>query len=136
IVVVASGCVVTLPDSEQPAGTVVTPQHGSLAASDTVAVSGTYNGGGALDVQVLADPTDLTSWTTIASATAGGGRFATNVQPGADEWPDGGVLRLRVIDATGAPLAAADDPSATTIAIVRPAAAPAAWSYLVEKPPG
>jgi len=111
----------------------------------TIHVAGTYTGDSELAVQVLADPTDLTSWTTIATAMADATQaFAADVQPvdssaDAARWPQGGVLRLRVVDGAGSGVALpydANQPSLTTIAVASPAGAPADWQYLTQKAPG
>ena len=139
------GCVVTLPGPEpQPSsGTVVEPAHGALIEGDTATLSlhvaGASDRTDALDVQALADADDLTSWTTIGTAIPTGGSYATDVVPGSDRWPAGGVLRLRVIDSSGNALVdanAGSDATATTIAIANPSVPPSAWTYLAEKPTG
>lgn len=140
------------PDPDPPAarGLVSEPAHGTVLVGDpgeiSLRVAGVYDTADTeLAVQVLADPDDLASWQTIgtarSSSSAGADRFAfsTDVTPGteATRWPAGGVLRLRVVDAggTGLPYDAAT-PADTVLAVVNPATAPAAWTYLTEQPVG
>jgi hypothetical protein len=79
--------------------------------------------GEAIDMQLLADPADLSSWTTVATAVAdtaaspgvlgehGEPMYAWRVdvapnagQPTDARWPAGGLVRLRALDHDGAPL--------------------------------
>jgi hypothetical protein len=131
-------------------GLVTEPQLGAIVPGDpasiSIRVAGTYaDSTRALAVQVLADPDDLASWTTIATtqATTPMGdtfAFAIDIQPSATEpsrWPAGGVLRLRVIDDAGAALAIdPDDPTNTIVAIQNPGTKPLGWTYLSENPAG
>src|ERR1700733_4026969 len=66
-------------------GLVTAPSPGSVFPGDvstvTIHVAGTYTGDSELAVQVLGDPTDLTSWTTIGTATVDDTQaFAADVQ--------------------------------------------------------
>ncbi|MGN6108505.1 MAG: hypothetical protein ACTHU0_25595 [Kofleriaceae bacterium] len=126
------------------------PTHGGVLAGEpsviAIHVAGDYDVAGAqLSVQVLADPDDLASWTTIATTTsenAGGAsaRFGITVRPVANvqeapRWPRGGVLRLRVVDPDGNALPYdPSDPDDAVLAVVNPAEIPETWSYLLEKP--
>ena len=89
LMVAATGCVVTLPGGPDPAaaGTVTSPAHGALIDGDTATaslhVAGTTDETTPVDVQVLADPSELSSWATIGTATPAAGAFATDVIPGA-----------------------------------------------------
>ena len=159
VVVVACGCVADVSGLSGDAGTdasvsgslVTAPSHGAVVEGDPVGLSvhvaGVYaDATHALDVQVLANPDDLTTWTSIgtthAAPAATGFEFSLDVQPVATaddsaRWPAGGVLRLRVVDDTGVALPhdlAA--PADTVLAIVNPAGVPATWTYLTEKPVG
>jgi hypothetical protein len=124
---------------------VTSPRHGDLADGDPSAiwlhVTGTYSDDtAALSVQILGDPQDMTSWTTIASTHANHSGFALDVQPitsaaVAARWPSGGILRLRVVADDGtALLYDPTDPSSTVIAITNPSLPPLGWTYLEEKP--
>nr|HEX4313464.1 hypothetical protein [Kofleriaceae bacterium] len=133
--------------SHAPAvGVVTAPAPGTVIAGDpsslSIHVTGSYSGADELSIQVLADPDDLTSWTTIGTATASAGAFAADVQPvdsaaDAARWPAGGVLRLQVVDGAGDALAYdPDDGSLTTIAVANPGAPPTEWQFLAQKPTG
>jgi hypothetical protein len=140
------------PDPSAPAGLVLEPVHGTVVAGDAAAMSfpvrGVYNDSTRiLNVQLLANPDDLTSWQTIATtqATAGAGEtfeFAVDIRPVTSEaelvrWPAGGVLRLRVVDDAGYALPHdAAEPTDSVIALVNPAGLPATWTYLSEQPVG
>jgi hypothetical protein len=127
-------------------GIVQTPAHGATVTGDpqkaTIHVSGVSTVASAqLSVQVLANPDDLTSWTTVGTATAGdpatgGYAFATDITPAADDktrWPRGGILRLRVIDSTSTALPYDQDTNDTVIALTNPSLPPFTWTYLTEK---
>jgi hypothetical protein len=141
------------PVASEPTGVVREPAHGAVIAGEPSAiaihVSGLHDAPDMpLEVQVLADPDDLESWTTIGTTTSSssvvGGTyaFAADVRPVASaadaaRWPRGGVLRLRVVDDKAHALPF--DPSTpddTVIALTNPAGVPATWTYLMEKPPG
>ena len=140
----------TTPDAPSPtvaSGLVTAPAHGATFDGKTTGVAlhvtGTYSDDTTmLSVQVLDDPTDLTTWTTIATTQATGGNFAIDATPvtgttDAARWPRGGVLRLRVIDASGAPLACdPTDASVTTLAVANTTLPPFGWSYLEQVPDG
>jgi len=123
------------------------PLHGAVVAGDpytiNLQVSGRHDDASrSLAIQILADPDDLQSWTSIGSAQvdATSHRFSVDVRPVQtldDEarWPKGGVLRLRVVDDTGVVLPY-DAEGGTVLAVVNPAPAPTGWAFLVEKPPG
>jgi hypothetical protein len=135
-----------------PTGLVTEPALGTVLAGDpstiSLRVAGVYSAAGRpLAVQFLANPDDLASWETVATAHATepqDGRFAFSVEvrPVAGlrdtaRWPVGGVLRLRVVDESG--YALPHDPTApddSVIVVANPAAAPAGWTYLLEKPVG
>ena len=129
-------------------GLVTAPVPGTVIPGDTASISihvaGTYTGSSQLDVQVLADPTDLTSWTTLQTVTADSSQaFAADVVPvdtAADtgRWPAGGVLRVQVVeDDTGTALPYdASDASLTTIAVASPLPLPVNWQFLLEKAAG
>ncbi len=136
-------------------GVVDQPVHGSVIAGDPSTISlhvvAHYSAPGEpCQVQVLADPGDLTSWITIGSgatdttATSGGGYgLALDVQPvtgtaDAARWPSGGVLRLRVIDSSDHAFLASgfEADAVTTIAVVNPQPAPTDWLYLQQKGSG
>ncbi len=142
-----------MPAPVLPSRTVVTePPHGTVLTGDplgqTLHVAGLYTDArSTLTVQVLADPTDLTTWTPIGTTTASepsGDRFSfavdvTPVSAGSERgrWPTGGILRLRVVDDTGAALPHdASVPDETVLAVVDATGAPSAWTYLTEKAPG
>lgn len=112
------------PDAAPPiplTGVVTRPRHGDVVPGVTatlaIELSGLHGSPGeAIEVQLLGVPTDLTSWTTVASATAATtpddeGMYAwyAPVVPGSgapERWPQGGVLRLRAVDSRGQVLAA------------------------------
>jgi hypothetical protein len=135
-----------------PTNLLVEPAHGLVIEGDpatiSIHVAGVYSDSvRPLSVQLLANPDDLSSWQTIATTTAtipsaDTFQFAIEVQPVTGEaervrWPTGGVLRLRVVDDAGVALPHdAALPEDTVVAVVNPAAAPATWTYLVEKQPG
>lgn len=146
------------PNTPSPStGRVTSPEHGAVIAGDpstiSLHVAGSYDGDRTLDIEVLADPTDLSSWTVIASTEAAAGAFAIDVVPAGNgataRWPVGGVLRLRVSEHGGTPLGRddhrdgdndgdddGDDSDGSVIAIVNPAAPAASWQFLVEKSVG
>ncbi len=134
-------------------GLVTSPTPGTVITGDTSSISihvaGTYTGSSQLDIQVLSDPTDLTSWTTLqtvmpTAVTADSSQsFAADVVPvdsaaDAGRWPAGGVLRIQVIeDATGSALPYdSTDSSLTTIAVASPLTLPTKWQFLLEKAAG
>lgn len=128
------------------------PPHGTVVKGDPVGLSlhvaGVYSDTStALTVQVLADPNDLNSWTSIGTtqatdASGTGFAFAVDVRPvptAADSarWPAGGVLRLRVVDDAGVALPRdASSPQDTVIGLVDATTEPTTWTYLTEKPVG
>ena len=126
VVVLAGGCVVgdvfDEPVTENPIseGVVTTPRHGDVVDGNTntatLEVAGVHSlADYRIDVQVLDDPSAPASWTTIgttltASAPSENGEHAWTliVAPArevARRWPAGGVLRLRVVGASGEVLA-------------------------------
>lgn len=130
-------------------GLVSEPAHGKVLDGDpgriSLRVAGVYDTADTdLAVQVLANPNDLASWQTIATARSASGQgdrfaFSTDVTPGAQaaRWPRGGVLRLRVVGTDGAALPYdATTPADTVLAVANPAGAPNAWTYLTEQPTG
>jgi hypothetical protein len=138
------------------------PVHGSLVNGNTlglkVRVSGRHvNPGEPLVVQVLQNPDDLTSWvplalvtssfTAVAQVVATGSNaaypFSTEVTPVSNasevaRWPRGGVLRMRVVNRLGVPLAIEgfEDGSATVIGLTNARTKPDSWLYLVENGAG
>jgi mono/diheme cytochrome c family protein len=130
------------------------PTHGSVISGDPAGivvhvVAHHSQPGEPCQVQVLDNPNDLTSWTTIGTGTSDtstsglGYGFALDVRPvnGASDarrWPAGGVLRLRVIDADATPFTVSgfETDHLTTLAIVNPQPPPADWAYLENKPVG
>ena len=161
LVLVLVGCTGSAPQqAEQDAplpppatGLVTEPAQGLLVRGDPgsimIHVAGTFDKvGSELAVQVLSNPDDLTSWTTIATTTAQTPQnetfeFAVDVQPVAGDpdrprWPVGGVLRLRVIDSDGLALPYdVTEPNESVIAIANPPVAlPIGWKYLSEEAPG
>jgi mono/diheme cytochrome c family protein len=130
-----------------PVGLVREPGQGQLVVGDPLTISlhvaGDYDTADhALDIQLLSNPDDLTSWVTIATTTAHDGSFSADVQPvtnavDAARWPRGGVLRLRVVDDGGRALPVdATAPDDSVIVVVNPATTPTGWTFLVEKSPG
>ncbi len=129
-----------------PVGIVTSPANGQLFTGLTtqtaITVAGTYTGSSSsVSVQVLSDPNDLTSWTTIGAAAVVSEAFATTVGPFDNlQWPQGGVLRLRVVDASGAALAYEvnndTDQTRTTIVVGSPGQNPTDWQFLTQKPQG
>jgi hypothetical protein len=120
------------------------PAHGQTfdgaPSALVVHVAGDYPEDGAtLSIQVLGNPDDLQSWTTIGSAEVAAQTFALDVRPVASEadaarWPAGGVLRLRVIDEGGAALPFdLEEPAQNVLAVVNPGPPPASWHYLEER---
>jgi mono/diheme cytochrome c family protein len=169
LILFLTGCVIgenappADPDPAPAARTLVTePVHGSVIAGDpavlSLHVAGVFEAADReLAVQVLADPADLASWQTIATARSAAAAarsgefpFAVDVRPvssaaEAARWPRGGVLRLRVVDDAGralpydvdAPAGASDDvPDSTIITVANPGETPAGWTYLMEEAPG
>jgi mono/diheme cytochrome c family protein len=144
------------PDAPLPpaTGLIDSPAHGSVIAGDpetivlhVVAHHGRSNE--PCSVQVLAQPDDLASWTTIATATTDqtssgvGYGLAVDVRPvtgtsDAARWPIGGVLRLRVIDSEGTPFLASgfEEDRVAMVAVVNPQSLPTQWKYLAQKPTG
>ncbi len=105
-------------------GIVVAPLHGQVVGGPTATAILRVHGlhrepARDLSIQVLADPADLASWTEIATARTSDDTVAGAAEPmhpwQADvtpaladpaRWPQGGVLRLRVVDGNGVALAA------------------------------
>lgn len=152
-----SGCVVgdftADPDPSptpgpEPGGIVREPRHGDVLVGDpstlTITVRGQHPQPGAgVAIQVLADPNNLATWTTLASTQArGDGAFSVEVRPvaaaaDAVRWPAGGILRMRVVDASGRALPHdSSQPERTVLAVVNESSPPANWQYLIEKPLG
>lgn len=138
--VAASGCLVGDPnavngedpdpgDGSTTQGVITAPRHGQVITEDTAAISIDIAGYAtepelAVEIQVLATPTDLTSWTTIAQATAAAApatgtesapmyEFSAAASPA--DWALGGVLRMRAIDPDGGVLAVLDHDDETCI---------------------
>src|ERR1041385_1210263 len=118
-------------------GIVQTPAHGSAVGGDpskaTIHVSGvSTKAKEPMSIQVLANPDDLTSWTTVGTATSGdpatgGFAFAADITPGADDasrWPRGGILRIRVIDSTNVALPYDQDLNDTVVGVTNPSLPP------------
>jgi hypothetical protein len=139
------------PDAGTPApqpavGFVTSPTNGEVFTGVTtqiaISVVGTYTGTAPnLSVQVLSDPTDLTSWTVVGAAAVEAESFSATVGPFDNvEWPQGGVLRLRVVDGNGTALAYEDNNDLTgdftTIVVGSPGQNPTDWQFLTQKPPG
>jgi hypothetical protein len=131
----------------QPAvGVVTDPTNGQVFSGGTtqtsINVAGTYTGTSSnLSVQILGDPTDLTSWTTVGAAAVEAESFAATVGPFDNvEWPQGGVLRLRVVDGNGAALPYEQNNDLTgdytTLVVGSPGQNPTDWQFLTQKPPG
>jgi hypothetical protein len=139
-------------DSSQAAvDRVLEPVHGAVVTGRTLRkqlrVRGEFHDATRdLAVQVLADPSDLDSWVTLATTratepTIDGFAFTVEVTPVAtgDEtirWPAGGILRLRVIapaipgaDEVALPFDR-EEPSDSVLAIVSDAAPPRTWTFL------
>ena len=127
-------------------GIVQSPLHGSVVGGDpkkqTVHVGGVATAANEpLAIQVLSNPDDLMSWTTIAMATSGepatgGYAFAADIEPATDNperWPRGGVLRIRVIDSHDVALPHDEDLADTVVAVTNPSLPPLTWTYLTEK---
>ncbi|MEO8702681.1 MAG: hypothetical protein ABI867_21735 [Kofleriaceae bacterium] len=143
---------VDVPDPPAATGLVTEPALGTLLPGDPASISihvaGTYSDSTrTLSVQVLANPDDIESWTTLVTTQAtapidAAFGFAVDIQPVTADvdrvrWPLGGVLRLRVIDDTGYALAIdPEEPTDTIVAVANPGLAPAGWTYLVENPVG
>ena len=147
LLVLCIGCVGEAPPrgpDPELFGVIREPVHGAIVMGDPTTISlhvaGEYSvDGHTLSVQVLSNPDDLASWTTIASAPVATSAFAVDVVPGAEagRWPVGGVLRLRVIDEAGTALPFdRDEPEQNVVAVVNPGAPPASWHYLEERPVG
>jgi hypothetical protein len=127
-------------------GFVTSPTNGQLFSGNTneiqINVSGTYTGTAPdLSIQVLGDPTDLTSWMTIGAAAVESQSFATTIEPlNNDIWPAGGVLRLQVIDGNGLALPYEVNNNQantnTTILVGNPGENPTDWQFLTQKPTG
>jgi hypothetical protein len=144
----------TNPPDKKRIGVIDAPTHGSVIPGDPVdiavrVVAHYSRPSEQCQVQVLDDPSDLTSWVTIGTATTDtttsghGYALALDVRPvsgasDAGRWPTGGVLRLRVIDADGTPFTVSgfEADNLTTLAIVNPQPPPADWTYLKIKPVG
>jgi hypothetical protein len=147
ILVVCVGCGIdTAPPSDDDAnakGHVTAPMHGSVIRGDLTGVAlhvaGDYDDATVdLRIQALASPGDLESWSTLATtrADAASHAFAVDLAPvDRMRWPEGGVFRLRVIDADSVPLPVEGDPDGV-VALVHASAPPATRQYLVEKPVG
>ncbi len=127
LALVLSACVVgeettspVPPDPVEPSGVISSPRHGEVITGETSATTLEVTGyhslpGTRIDVQVLADPSDPASWTTIGTTVSEATASTENlyrwqliVAPARTDsrrWPDGGVLRLRAIGETGEILA-------------------------------
>jgi hypothetical protein len=136
----ASGCLVGDPnvvtgedpdpnDGTTTQGVITAPRHGQVFTEDTASIAIDVTGYATepampVEIQVLAVPTDLASWTTIAQATADAApatgteaapmyEFSATASPA--DWTFGGVLRMRAIDPDGSVLAVLDHDDETCI---------------------
>ncbi len=126
-------------------GFVTSPLNGQLFTGQTsttvIPVAGTYNGtSGNLNIQI-ADPTNNNQWTTVGAASVQSGAFATEVGPfNQAQFPQGGVLALRVIDDTGGglPYQFNNDQQSSNVALVvgSPGQNPEDWTFLTQQPLG
>jgi hypothetical protein len=96
---------------------VTQPRHGQLFPSDpsqSLRVGGFHADPGVqVSIEILANPDKLDSWTAVASTTsassASDGVYSWSIQLPAlspQQWPSGGLLRLRAVDADGEVLGA------------------------------
>src|SRR5580698_2338662 len=88
-------------------GFVTSPLNGQLfqgtSTQTAIDVNGTYTGNSnSVSVQIM-DPTNNNQWTNVGAASIQSGSFATTVGPfNALQFPQGGLLALRIIDGNGA----------------------------------
>lgn len=147
LVVVLASCVVgdegtpgappaTEPPVEEPPpgmfGVVTEPRHGQVVAGSTataaIRVAGVHEQADyQVAVQVLDDPRVATSWTTIGSALTtrtpnadGLYAWSVTVGPTLARWPEGGVLRMRVVGESSEQLALLYHDSDDCIATMAP----------------
>lgn len=113
----------SVPDAAVTAtfGVLLSPRHGEVVDEPTGGATFDFRGfhdqpGYQIEIQTLADPRDLGSWTTIATATSddspdteGGAdapyAWATTAAPGDDLFPEGGLVRFRAVGEDGGVLA-------------------------------
>lgn len=103
--------------SPSPRGILAQPRHGVIVAGPTqqaIEISGFLPEPGAqVSIQTLGSSADLGSFTTIATATAATaprepGQYAFSLQLALPGWRQGGIVRVRAVDARGVPLATFD----------------------------
>lgn len=134
------------PPTAPAVGFITSPVNGQVVTTPTtqaqILMTGTYTGTSSnLSVQVLSDPNDLTSWTTVGAAAVVSQSFSATIGPFNNvQWPQGGVLRLRVVDGDGTPLAYEQNNdqnnSGSVVIVGSPGADPTDWQFLMQKPPG
>jgi hypothetical protein len=101
-------------DPEPGSALLLSPRHGQVVGGTTAEIPLVVAGKSSsaeelIEVQVLSNPRDLNSWTTIATTTANtesdgdvelGFAWSVSISPedrGIDSWVQGGLLRLRVL---------------------------------------
>jgi hypothetical protein len=126
-------------------GFVTSPLNGQLfqgtTTQTTINVNGTYTGtSNSVSVQIM-DPTNNDQWSNVGAASIQSGTFATTVGPfNALQFPQGGLLAIRVIDGNGAvlPYQLNNDEtySNTALMIGSPGENPTDWNFLTQQPTG
>jgi hypothetical protein len=126
-------------------GLVTSPLNGQIlqgtTTQATVNVAGTYMGTSAsLSVQI-SDPTNNNTWTTVGAASVQSGTFSTTVGPfNALQFPQGGLLAMRVVDGNGSPLPYQLNNDATysntALVVGSPGQNPTDWNFLTQQPTG
>ncbi len=126
-------------------GLVTSPTNGQLIAGTTtdatINVQGTYTGTSTnLSVQIM-DPTNNNQWTTVGAAPVQSQAFSVVVGPFNEaQFPQGGLLSLRVIDGTGGalPYQLNNDATYSNSALVvgSPGQNPEDWTFLTQAPLG
>jgi hypothetical protein len=127
-------------------GLVTSPTNGQLYTGTTtqtpITVSGTYTGSSTNVSVEMFDPTlNPPAWTSVGAAAVQSQAFTTIVGPfNALQWPQGGVLALRVVDDSGSPLPYQlnnDRAYANTSVVVgSPGQNPTDWNFLTQAPLG
>src|SRR5262245_39475397 len=92
-------------DVRDAIGAILEPRHGDVVsgipAQLAIELSGLHSEPDhVIEIQILGNPGDLTTWSTIETTTtgdvfgAGGYAWQASITPGA-AWPQGGLLRMR-----------------------------------------
>lgn len=111
----------SVPDAAVTAsfGVILSPRHGEVVEGPTGQATFSFSGfhdqpDFEIEIQVLANPRDLASWTTLATAVTGTSpegdadapyAWSTTATPGQALFPQGGLVRFRAIGEDGGALA-------------------------------